>query len=108
MLVTDSNHKENHQFTVISWCNEAYKYLAKGLQEDCARLGYPFHLYEIEKDFPSLNAAWCNHPQIIRQGVLDFGTVLFLDIECRIVKPLPAHWKAPDRKSTRLNSSHRT
>jgi len=82
-------------FTVISWCNQAYKYLSKGLEADCQRLGYPFHLYEIERDFPSLISAWCNHPHIIRRGVEDFGTVLFLDVECRIVKPLPAHWKAP-------------
>src|SRR5512140_1222213 len=83
------------EFTVISWCNHAYKRLAEGLASDCARLGYQFHLYEIERDFPSLISAWCNHPRIIQRGVQDFGTVLFLDVECRIVKPLPAHWKAP-------------
>lgn len=83
------------EFTVISWCNKAYKYLSAGLEEDCQRLGYRFHLYEIERDFPSLISAWCNHPRIIQRGVQDFGTVLFLDVECRIVKPIPAHWKAP-------------
>lgn len=82
-------------FTVISWCNEGYKYLSKGLEEDCKRFGYNFHLYEVERDFPSLISAWCNHPKIICQGVKDFGTVLFLDVECRIVQPIPSHWKAP-------------
>jgi hypothetical protein len=82
-------------FTVISWCNQAYKYLSKGLEADCKRLGYDFHLYEIERDFPSLISAWCNHPRIIRRGVQDFGNVLFLDVECRIVQSLPGHWKAP-------------
>lgn len=82
-------------FTVISWCTSNYRYLAEGLISDCERLGYPFHLYEIDKEFPNLSAAWCNHPRIVRQGVEDFGDVLFLDIECRIVKPIPAQWRAP-------------
>jgi len=83
------------EFTVITWCNQAYKHLSEGLRSDCARLGYKFHLYEIERDFPSLISAWCNHPRIIQRGVQDFGAILFLDVECRIVKPLPRHWKAP-------------
>jgi hypothetical protein len=70
-------------------------HLAHGLREDCARLGYPYHLYEIDQNYASLVKAWCNHPHIIRRGIEDFGTVLFLDIECRILKPLPEHWKAP-------------
>ncbi|MEM5581016.1 hypothetical protein WNZ15_01040 [Roseibium sp. AS2] len=81
--------------TVISWCTGDYKYLADGLSQDCRRLGYPFRLYEIDRTYPDLVQAWCNHPRIIRQGVLDHGTVLFLDVECRIVRPLPASWQPP-------------
>ena len=93
MLDTTAN--KNVPFTVISWCTESYKHLSEGLKSDCERLGYAFHLYEIERDFPTLIAAWCNHPRIIQRGVQDFGTVLFLDVECRIIQPLPPHWKAP-------------
>lgn len=81
--------------TVISWCNDKYKYLADGLRQDCDRWGYPFHLYEIDQEYPNLVKAWCNHPHIIRRGVLEFGTVLFLDVECRIVRPIPPHWQPP-------------
>jgi hypothetical protein len=81
--------------TVISWANDAYRPLFHGLRQDCERLGYPCHLYRIEDEYPSLVKAWCNHPRIIRKGVEDFGTVLFLDVECRILAPIPPHWRAP-------------
>lgn len=82
-------------FTVISWCTQSYKHLADGLRQDCQRLGYPFFLYQIEEEYPNLVKAWCNHPKIIKRGVEEFGTVLFLDVECRIVRPVPDHWRAP-------------
>lgn len=82
-------------FTVISWCTNDYSYLAEGLISDCIRLGYNYHIYKIDKEFPNLSAAWCNHPKIIRQGVDDFGEVLFLDVECRIIKEIPVHWRPP-------------
>jgi hypothetical protein len=81
--------------TVISWCTESYRHLASGLAADCERLGYPCHLYRMDEEYPNLVKAWCNHPKIIRRAVEQFGTVLFLDVECRIVRPLPDHWKAP-------------
>jgi hypothetical protein len=80
---------------VISWCTESYRHLAEGLASDCRRLGYPFHLYRMDVEYPNLVKAWCNHPKIIRRAVEEFGTVLFLDVECRIVRPLPDHWNAP-------------
>ncbi len=82
-------------FTVISWCTASYQHLAEGLAADCKRLGYPFHLYRMEEEYPNLVKAWCNHPKIIRRGVEQFGSVLFLDVECRILRPLPEHWRAP-------------
>lgn len=87
--------EDKDQFTVIGWASGAYKRLFEGLRSDCARFGYPVHLYELDQEFNSLVSAWCNHPRIIRRGVEDFGTVLFLDIECRIVAPIPEHWRAP-------------
>jgi len=87
--------KTHHKPTVVSWCNAEYRHLADGLRSDCDRLGYVFHLYEIESHYASLVEAWCNHPRIIRRGVLDHGLILFLDVECRMVRPLPAHWQAP-------------
>lgn len=82
-------------FTVISWCTESYRHLAEGLVSDCRRLGYPFRLYRMEEEYPSLVKAWCNHPKIIKRAVEELGPVLFLDVECRIVRPVPVHWKPP-------------
>lgn len=82
-------------FTVISWCTQSYRHLADGLAQDCETFGYPFHLYEIDQEYPNLVRAWCNHPKIIKKGVEAFGTILFLDVECRIVRPIPEHWAAP-------------
>lgn len=84
-----------NKITIISWANKTYCHLFEGLRQDCERLGYPYHLYMIEDEYPSLVKAWCNHPKIIRRGVEDYGTVLFLDVECRIVAPIPVHWQAP-------------
>lgn len=85
----------NGRFTVICWASGPYRELARGLEEDCGRFGYPFHLYDVDREYRSLVSAWCNHPHIIRQGVKDFGPVLFLDVECRIVAPIPESWHAP-------------
>lgn len=82
-------------FTCISWATKSYKYLFEGLRSDCERFGYPCHLYEIDAEYSSLVKAWCNHPMIIRRGIEEFGTVLFMDLECRIVAPIPQHWRAP-------------
>lgn len=78
-----------NEFTVITWSNEKYNYLAKGLKNDCQRFGYNFKHYKVESDYQNLNAAWNMHPQIIKQGIEEFGKVLFLDCECRILKQLP-------------------
>lgn len=83
------------RFTVIGWATASYRHLARGLRRDCERFGYPYHLYEIDAEYATLTRAWCNHPLVIRRGVEDFGTVLFLDIECRIVAPIPESWRPP-------------
>jgi len=83
------------RFTVIGWTTASYAHLADGLRADCERFGYPFHLYDVDGEYRTLMRAWCNHPYVVRRGVEDFGSVLFLDIECRIVRPIPDRWRAP-------------
>jgi hypothetical protein len=83
------------RFTCISWATQSYKHLFDGLRSDCRRWGYPCHLYEVDAEYSSLVKAWCNHPKIIRRGIEQFGTVLFMDLECRIVAPIPDRWSAP-------------
>jgi len=94
-MAGEHTHPPSQPFTVIAWATASYEHLATGLRSDCERFGYPFHLYEIDDDYASLMRAWCNHPLIIRRGVEDFGSVLFLDVECRIVAPIPEGWRAP-------------
>lgn len=85
----------SQKFTCIAWASGPYKAMFRNLRADCERFGYPSHLYEIDEDYSSLLQAWCNHPRIIRKGVEEFGTVLYLDVECRIVAPIPQSWRAP-------------
>jgi len=82
-------------FTCIGWATPSYARLAEGIRADCGRLGYRYHLYQVDAHYASLVRAWCNHPTMIRRGILDFGCVLYLDIECRLLRPLPPHWTAP-------------
>lgn len=91
----ESNATPPPRFTVIGWATESYLHLAEGLRQDCQRYGYPLHIYEVDEEYRTLMKAWCNHPLIIKRGVEEFGSVLFLDIECRIVAPIPDHWQAP-------------
>lgn len=90
-----ANPSHPEPFTCIAWASGPYKALFSGLRSDCERFGYPCHLYEIDANYTSLVKAWCNHPHIIRQGVKDFGRVLYLDVECRIVASIPPSWRAP-------------
>jgi hypothetical protein len=87
--------RDGCSFTVICWASGRYKELAAGMRQDCERLGYPWRLYDVDEEFPHLVRAWCNHPRIIRRGVEEYGCVLFLDVECRILAPIPSHWRAP-------------
>jgi hypothetical protein len=82
-------------FTVISWCTASYKNLAENLRRDCEKFNYPYHLYEIDEEYLSLVKAWCNHPKIIKRGIEQFGSILFLDVECRIVRSIPKQWRPP-------------
>ena len=83
------------RFTCIAWASGPYKAMFQHLRADCEQFGYPCHLYEIDENYSNLLQAWCNHPKIIRRGVEEFGTVLYLDVECRIVAPIPHSWQAP-------------
>ena len=76
-------------FTVITWSNKKYLYLVQDLKQDCLRLGYKFKNYFINDEYKNLNEAWNMHPKIIKKGISEFGNVLFLDCECRILRRLP-------------------
>ena len=83
------------EFTVVCWASETFAKHSAGLREDCRSFGYPFRLYCDGGRYSSSVTASYNHPAVILRAVEEYGTILFLDAECRIVRPLPADWQAP-------------
>lgn len=82
-------------FTVVCWTSDAFAPLSRGLEADCARLGYPFHRYRRPGSWTTGVQASFGHPDVVRQAVEEHDRVLFLDAECRILRPIPADWAAP-------------
>jgi len=82
-------------FTVVCWASDAFAPLSEGLEEDCARLGYPFARYRRGGTFDNAVQASYGHPEVVRQAVEEHGRVLFLDAECRILRPIPEEWAPP-------------
>lgn len=83
------------RFTVISYHTPAFKCFAGGLKADCERLGYPFHCLALESEFNTLIQAFDYKISFIRKMVERFGSVLWLDVECRIVRHVPESWAGP-------------
>ncbi|MAD80754.1 MAG: hypothetical protein QGG71_24125 [Pirellulaceae bacterium] len=82
-------------FTVVTYFTPKFACFAPGLQEDCRRLGYRIHCEDLAEEFDDLIQAFDFKISYIRQMVRRFGTILWLDVECRIVKPIPGDWSSP-------------
>ena len=82
-------------FAVITCHTPQFDCLVPGLKEDCSRLGYPLHCERLDVEFPTLVGAFDYKISFIRRMVEAFGRVLWLDAECRIVRPIPDHWASP-------------
>ncbi|MEO2010171.1 MAG: hypothetical protein ABGX22_15965 [Pirellulaceae bacterium] len=84
-----------HQFTVITYFTPDFECFATGLKEDCQTLGYSLHCEGIAEQFDDVIRAFDFKISYIRDMVKRFGKVLWLDVECRVVKPIPEHWSSP-------------
>ena len=93
-------------FTVISYCTPDFRCFAPGLRADCQRLGYPIHLEEMGEPFADVIQAFDFKIEYIRDMVNRYGQILWLDVECRIVKRLPEDWQSP-LISTYQHGGHR-
>ena len=82
-------------FTVVSYHTTNFKCFAEGLVGDCERFGYPVYIKDVGHDFDDLIKAFDYKISFLREMVLRFGSVLWLDIECRIVSPVPRDWRSP-------------
>ncbi len=83
------------QFTVVTYYTPDFECFIKGLQEDCQTLGYPLYSERLASRFDNVIQAFDYKIEYIQQMVERFGRVLWLDVECRIVQPIPAAWTSP-------------
>ncbi len=83
------------QFTVISYYTPKFECFARGLREDCETMGYPVRCQGVGNEFDNLIQAFDFKIEFIREMLSLYGQVLWLDIECRIVNPIPTHWSSP-------------
>ena len=84
-----------HEFTVISYYTPDFKCFERGLREDCEHFGYPFHCQGLSNSFDDVIQAFDFKIAVIKEMVQRFRRVLWLDVECRIVRPIPDDWSSP-------------
>lgn len=83
------------RFTVISYHTPGFECFAGGLKADCQRLGYPFHCLSLNSEFKTLIQAFDYKISFIREMIERYGSILWLDVECRIVRAIPDSWQGP-------------
>lgn len=82
-------------FTVVTYFTPKFACFASELQRDCDAFGYPFHGEALDAEFDDLIKAFDFKIAYVRRMVQRYGQVLWLDAECRVVKPIPQDWSAP-------------
>lgn len=93
--ICDRADPDMQQFTVVTYFTPKFACFAAGLQEDCRRLGYRIHCEGLAGEFSDLIQAFDFKISYIQQMVRRYGEILWLDVECRIVKPIPEDWSSP-------------
>ena len=93
--ICDRENRDMQQFTVVTYFTPDFECFAPGLKEDCRTLGYPIHCEGLTERFDDVIQAFDFKISFIREMVKRYGEVLWLDVECRIVKPIPEHWSSP-------------
>ena len=81
----------NNNFTICLLCTEDYKHIASKLISSCLEFGYTCHVYEIPT-----NNDYCEVCKMKvgfwKKAIEEFGTVLWLDADARIINPIPDAW----------------
>jgi hypothetical protein len=83
-----------NRFTVISFFTPDFAHFACDLRADCERFGYPCRIEEVA-EAGSLTETWDRKVEFIGESIRRLGTVLWLDVECRLLAPIPVDWAAP-------------
>jgi len=82
-------------FTVITYFTPDFSEFVNGLSEDCQRLNYPLHAHACPTNFTNVIEAFDYKIDFIREAILKFDRVLWLDVECRMDRPIPVDWQSP-------------
>ena len=83
------------EFTVISYFTPDFQCFESGLREDCHRLGYPIHCQGVAENYDDVIQAFDFKISFIKEMVQRYNRILWLDVECRIVRPIPEDWSSP-------------
>lgn len=81
-------------YTIISFYTPNFSHFASSLKADCDRLGYPHRIVETDPS-RSLTAIWDRKVDYILENLRELGSVLWLDVECRLLTKIPDDWIAP-------------
>ncbi len=81
-------------FTVISFYTQDFACFATDLIADCERFDYSYDIRKVS-DSETLVDVWDRKVEFIGESIERYGSVIWLDVECRIVAPIPEDWTAP-------------
>jgi len=81
--------------TIVSFYTPAFAVFADQLRQDCWRHGHPCHIQLVDCPFANLIQVFDHKVEWIREQVIKFGRVIWLDVECRLLRPIPSDWAYP-------------
>ena len=83
----------NTDITVCTFATRGYMKQAAQLEQDCKKFGYKFHNYVLDIEDPEdIQEIYFQQPAHKLKAVKDFGRIIWLDAESRILKPFPDYW----------------
>ena len=68
--------------------HSAFAVFADQLRQDCWRHGHPCHIQLVDCPFANLIQVFDHKVEWIREQVIKFGRVIWLDVECRLLRPI--------------------
>lgn len=82
------------RFTVISFYTPDFHCFASDIIADCKKFNYSFDIRQVDYS-DTLVDVWDRKVEFIGECIERYGSVLWLDVECRIINPIPEDWAAP-------------
>ena len=82
------------KFTVISFYTPDFACFASDIIADCKKFNYSYDIREVDYS-DTLVDVWDRKVEFIGECIERHGSVLWLDVECRIINPIPDNWTSP-------------